>query len=200
MIFWHGIPLGVDFRGGTIVYVKFAHAPDDDAIRGAMDRAGLRDAKIQRFGEPRAITKCCSSLSQKETSEAALDQGKTRSEALEQPTSPADKKDLNNASALNLTDFLMKKDPLHAGTDATQRYAALAQAIVNYRDKTNGGVLTSLDQLKSERRSGGAGGAAGRVLLLSNFGVRNVISSGRRSASNCRTRPSGRSCIRWPAC
>ena len=27
MVFWHGIPLGVDFRGGTLVYVKYcAHA------------------------------------------------------------------------------------------------------------------------------------------------------------------------------
>ncbi len=24
MFFWHGIPLGVDFKGGTLVYVKFA--------------------------------------------------------------------------------------------------------------------------------------------------------------------------------
>ena len=23
MLFWHDIPLGVDFRGGTLVYVKF---------------------------------------------------------------------------------------------------------------------------------------------------------------------------------
>jgi preprotein translocase subunit SecF len=27
MAFWHGIPLGVDFRGGTLVYVKYAHTP-----------------------------------------------------------------------------------------------------------------------------------------------------------------------------
>ena len=25
MLFWHGIPYGVDFRGGTLVYVKFSH-------------------------------------------------------------------------------------------------------------------------------------------------------------------------------
>ena len=32
MLFWHGIPLGVDFRGGTLVYVKFAHTPDNNAF------------------------------------------------------------------------------------------------------------------------------------------------------------------------
>ena len=25
MLFWHGIPLGVDFSGGTLVDVKFTH-------------------------------------------------------------------------------------------------------------------------------------------------------------------------------
>ena len=52
MLFWHGIPLGIDFRGGTLVEVKFAHSPDDNAIRAAMDRAGLHHARIQRFGQP----------------------------------------------------------------------------------------------------------------------------------------------------
>src|SRR5260370_6849543 len=51
MLFWHGIPWGVDFRGGTLVYVKFSHAPSDNAIRDAMDRAGLHNAKIQRYGQ-----------------------------------------------------------------------------------------------------------------------------------------------------
>ena len=57
MLFWHGIPWGVDFRGGTLVYVKFSHTPDDDAIRAAMDRAGLHNAKIQRYGGGRETTK-----------------------------------------------------------------------------------------------------------------------------------------------
>ena len=47
MLFWHGIPLGIDFRGGTLVDVKFAQTPDDNAIRAAMDRAGLHHARIQ---------------------------------------------------------------------------------------------------------------------------------------------------------
>ena len=38
MLFWHGIPLGVDFRGGTLVYVRFSHAPDTNAIRAALEQ------------------------------------------------------------------------------------------------------------------------------------------------------------------
>src|SRR3954454_21656091 len=52
MLFWHGIPLGVEFRGGTLVYVKFAQTPDLDKIRAELNRAGLHDPKIQNFGPP----------------------------------------------------------------------------------------------------------------------------------------------------
>ena len=52
MLFWHGVPLGVDFRGGTLVYVKFSHPPDDEAIHTALRKVGLTQAKIQRLGVP----------------------------------------------------------------------------------------------------------------------------------------------------
>src|SRR5512141_2744194 len=75
MLFWHHIPLGVDFSGGTIVRVKFTTPPNADAIRGDMDRAGLKNARIEPYG---AASKngVLVSLEQKETSEQALDQGK----------------------------------------------------------------------------------------------------------------------------
>ena len=52
MAFWHGIPLGVDFRGGTLVYVKYAHTPDPSAIHNEIERAGLKNARVQRYGAP----------------------------------------------------------------------------------------------------------------------------------------------------
>ncbi len=47
MAFWHHIPLGVDFRGGTLVYVKYAHTPDPSAIHNEIERAGLKNARVQ---------------------------------------------------------------------------------------------------------------------------------------------------------
>jgi preprotein translocase subunit SecF len=44
------VPLGVDFRGGTEVQVQFANRLDIGAIRSAMEKAGIHDAKIQPFG------------------------------------------------------------------------------------------------------------------------------------------------------
>jgi preprotein translocase subunit SecF len=43
------VPLGVDFRGGTEVQVKFAQPPDIAKIRSAVESAGIRDAKIQNY-------------------------------------------------------------------------------------------------------------------------------------------------------
>jgi preprotein translocase subunit SecF len=147
MLFWHGLPLGIDFRGGTLVYVKFSHPPDDNAVRAAMDRTGLHNVRIQRLGQA-ASNEVLIDVPQQETNEQALDRGKTQIiNALESNVQPG-KHDLNNTSSLGLTAYLMQKDPLHLGTDAQQRYSAIAQAIVDYRDKTKGGVLASWDELK----------------------------------------------------
>jgi preprotein translocase subunit SecF len=44
-----GVPLGVDFKGGTIVYVKFNQPQTEETIRSAVQKAGL-DAGVQRYG------------------------------------------------------------------------------------------------------------------------------------------------------
>jgi preprotein translocase subunit SecF len=41
------VPLGVDFRGGTQVHVKFKQTPDINRIRAAVAAAGIKDATIQ---------------------------------------------------------------------------------------------------------------------------------------------------------
>ena len=45
------VPLGVDFKGGTQVQVQFNQSPDTSRIRQAMDAAGIKDARIQSFGD-----------------------------------------------------------------------------------------------------------------------------------------------------
>ena len=52
MIFWHGIPRGVDFKGGTQIRVEFASTPNEDHVRQAMASAGVKDATIQRISDP----------------------------------------------------------------------------------------------------------------------------------------------------
>ncbi len=50
MLFWHHVPVGIDFKGGTQVRVAFDQAPNEDALRRVMDQAGVRDASFQRLG------------------------------------------------------------------------------------------------------------------------------------------------------
>ena len=172
MLFWHGIPWGVEFRGGTLVEVRFSHTPDLGAIRADMDRAGLRDPKIQSYGRA-SDNEVLVDLALKETSEQALEEGKnTIVQALE-TNAPASKTDLNNASSLTIKNYLMEKDPLHPGFDADQKYTAQAQAIVDYR-KSMSGVLSSFDQLKSSTADPAAVASLSDGFFLSDFAVRNV--------------------------
>src|SRR5947199_263332 len=48
-IAWHrGLVYGIDFRGGTLVYVKFATPPNLDQIRARLDQENLHGATLQR--------------------------------------------------------------------------------------------------------------------------------------------------------
>ena len=98
MLFWHHIPLGVDFRGGTLVYVKYSHTPDPAKIHAALDRAGLKNARVQTYG-PAANNEELISLDIQETSEQSLDRGKTQIIQALSGNAPEGKTDLNTTRA-----------------------------------------------------------------------------------------------------
>ncbi len=83
MAFWHHIPLGVDFRGGTQVTVHFDAMPNEDHIRSAMERAGVRDARIQRISGANgaAANNVIVSLPQSTAQDTAHDQGRAEVES-----------------------------------------------------------------------------------------------------------------------
>jgi len=172
MLFWHHIPYGVDFRGGTLVDVKFSHTPDDNAIRAALDKVGLHNFKLQRYDVPSNNEELID-LDVQQTNEQALDRGKSQIINALATNAPAGKQDLNNSSSLTIKSYLMDKDPMHLGSDADQKYTQQAQAVVDARDKGQGGVLSSFDQLK-----GSVDPAVVAALpdgfFLSDFGIRNV--------------------------
>jgi preprotein translocase subunit SecF len=175
MAFWHGIPLGVDFRGGTLVYVKYAHTPDVAAIHAELDRAALKNPRVQAYDQVHNSNEVLIQLDIQETSEEALDKGKIQIIQALESHAPPGKQDLNNSSSLTIANYLLEKDPLrlYGSADANPRYTAVAQAIVDYRDKTKSGVIGSIDELKS-----GADPAVVAALqdnfFVSDFGIRNV--------------------------
>ncbi|HET6216240.1 MAG TPA: protein translocase subunit SecF [Acidobacteriaceae bacterium] len=154
MLFWHGIKLGIDFRGGTLIYVQFEQQPNPDRIRQAIDHAGIHDARIQTYGTSMQH-QVAISLAQNETQESTLDTGRqTIVEALNanySTTGPANrgKLDLDNASQGAVAQLLEQNDPEHLASagGGSQKYAQQAEAILNHRDHDLGGIFSSIDQL-----------------------------------------------------
>ncbi len=149
MFFWHGVPLGVDFSGGTKVYVNFADPPNDQEIRSALDKAGLHRAVIQHLSGADTRNGIVITLDQKETSEADLDRGKNQIIQALDTSVQGGKRALNNSDRVGFSvvrDALVARDPLHA---SLEDYERIARQILDYRDKVKGGVIKDLDELKS---------------------------------------------------
>jgi len=91
MLFWHGIPKGVDFKGGTQVRVPFDSTPNEDHLRQALQQGGVKDFTLQRIsasagqqGNDVVIT-----LGQSSATDAAHNQGRIQIVfSTEQPVDP----------------------------------------------------------------------------------------------------------------
>ena len=79
MLFWHHIPLGVDFKGGTHITVNFDRSPNEDHIRQAIDRAGVHDARITRIsgGTAQTANQVVIALPESTATDANHDQGRS---------------------------------------------------------------------------------------------------------------------------
>jgi preprotein translocase subunit SecF len=176
-----GLRYGIDFRGGTLVYVRFAGTPPIDQIRKGLQSAGLANSTIQSIsdiGNSASQRDVVIGLEQKGAGDESLDAGKDAILNVLHKTFGTDtsgKQDFNSITAPALADYLTTKDPLTLGTNAGDRYKELAQRLVDARDKDQGGIVTSFDQLKS------ASGVTPQVVnaltsgfSLGNFTIRNV--------------------------
>ena len=83
MLFWHHIPLGVDFKGGTQITVRFDQAPNIDHIRHAVEASGIKDPTIQRISGANgaASTDAMITLPESTASDSAHDQGRAAVES-----------------------------------------------------------------------------------------------------------------------
>jgi preprotein translocase subunit SecF len=77
MLFWHGIPQGVDFKGGTQITVPFDTPPNEDHVRQALQQGGVKDFTTQRITAVagHAGNDVVISLPQSSATDAAHDQG-----------------------------------------------------------------------------------------------------------------------------
>jgi preprotein translocase subunit SecF len=176
-----GIRYGIDFRGGTLVYVRFAGTPPIDQIRKGLQSAGLANSTIQSIsdiGNPESQRDVVIGLEQQGTGDESLDAGKNAILAVLHKTFGTDtsgKQDFNSITPSALADYLTMKDPLGLGTNAGDRYKELAQRLADARDRDYGGIVTSFDELKNVPGVTQPGlNALTSGFSLGNFTIRNV--------------------------
>jgi preprotein translocase subunit SecF len=181
-VFHHGgLEYGIDFRGGTLVYVRFSGPPPMNQIRKGLAQAGLGNSTIQGISDlsnPASKNDVVIGLEEKGQGDEALDAGKQSIVDVLHKTLGTDssgKADFNSVTPSALAIYLTQKDSLNLGTSAGDRYKQLAQQLTSARDKDEGGIVTNFDQLKS------VDGATPAVIStlkdnysLGNFAIRDV--------------------------
>jgi len=150
-----GLAYGIDFRGGTVITVRFAQPPPTAQIRSALSGAGLPNSSIQPISDPsdsRSQNDLLISLGQKSGEEASLDTDRQTVVGVLYKVLGVDaqgKPDFNAASAAAVSAVLTQKDPLALGTNAGDRYNQMGAAIASARDSDLGGIVTNFNQLSS---------------------------------------------------
>jgi preprotein translocase subunit SecF len=158
----HGGPkLGIEFKGGMEMTVKFAQPPDVEKVRSVLTSALSSAPTVQTFedGKNEVVigTEGGNDQLLAKNRQIVLD---TMAKTFRQPGSG--KLDLNNATADQLASRLT--DPLQrAGAQLSDaQVKQLAQDIAATRDKNLGGIITNFDQLR------GTNGLTPQVLTVLN--------------------------------
>lgn len=144
---------GIDFKGGTLVYLKFVEAPELDRIRAALRVEGLGSGTIQRIG-PASNHEVVIGTEQVGREDEALDASRQAILAALRAAFqlPGDKLDLNNAGTDTLTEELLRLDPIGLAanpSEAQARYRSIAEPITRFRDTERGGLLRSFAELRA---------------------------------------------------
>src|SRR5579864_2111672 len=147
-----GLRYGIDFRGGTLVDVRFAAPPPVDQIRKGLQEAGLHNSTItpiSDISDPNSRNDVQISLEQTGQSDQALDADRQAVlDALHKTFgTQTGQPDFNSATSSAIAAYLTVKDPLNLGTTGADRYNQLASRLAAARDRL--GIVTSFDQLGS---------------------------------------------------
>jgi preprotein translocase subunit SecF len=154
-----GFAYGIDFTGGTIIYLKFNKTPDLDIIRNVLKSETATPPLIQRYGVPSDNTvqvRMQTSIgSGQEMGAVRIELTRLLRGALDADHVNSTQADFNNVGlgALNKHLLASDADNLKAQNKTTQEiddyYKNLAQTMLDYRDKDRQGLLPSLDELKA---------------------------------------------------
>ena len=136
--------VGIDFKGGTEIQVKFAKAIQVGDVRTALDNADLKGATVTTIGDP-AENEIYIRLPLQKVESQVLLKGVTnalRAMSAQAP-SPAGGIDLNVADEKTITDYLVD-----AGKFGREEAAGTSTAISTLK-KNQGGMIRTLDQIRA---------------------------------------------------
>lgn len=179
LVYHKGPRYGIDFRGGTIVDVRFSQTPPVAAIRHALAQVGYPDSNVQQIGRE-GENEVIIGLEQKGSEEEALDVGKqVILQSLQKLfETPRGKRDLNNADPESVTEFLVARDPLGLASKgpqaAVEQYRKLAADITEFRTEQRGGLLFGFQELKEAGATEPVIRALESGFYLSSYAVRSV--------------------------
>jgi preprotein translocase subunit SecF len=145
-----GPKLGIDFKGGTLVYVKFKDAPDLDAIRNALTSKGLEVATLQPFeeGEDSHELKIDLNLAGDIVETSGKDQLVETLRSLY--PGDASKLDFNNAGVEALADRLRRNPQVANSSLSSEDVRKAAEALIAFRDEPpHSGLLKEFSQASS---------------------------------------------------
>ncbi|HEX7199208.1 MAG TPA: protein translocase subunit SecF, partial [Dongiaceae bacterium] len=143
---YRDLNLGIDFAGGTQATLRFAQAPRIDQLRSLLAAAGLGEAEIQRFGDPKDNEVVIKTAAVKGSEEGSL--GRITG-ALNRSFNPgqAGRVDLNQASADDIAGLLLAADPDHVAgqgpAEARAHYGAMGTAL--RAERSQRGIYNSWD-------------------------------------------------------
>ena len=154
-----GLNLGVDFTGGTLVYVKFKEEPQLERIRETLSEAALQAEEVIRFDElsRNEVQIRMVSVEGEEAQDLTLESNQVF-EALrqeyDQSQSETGKLDLNNVSKSTLSARLQELDPENSSeeqsiAELSEHYGEMAVTIIDYRTGQSGMIqdFSELDPL-----------------------------------------------------
>jgi len=186
-----GLFYGIDFKGGTVVDVRFAGTPPIDTLRNGLAQQGIGNSTIVPVSDIASGNgnEVLINLEEKGQGAEALDAGKAAIlNALHATlgSGEAGKQDFNAVGSDVIAESLTRKDPLALGTTAGDRYAQLGKQLATYRDHDQRGVVTDLGQLSATGANANVIAALRDSFYTSNFAIINVEIVGPKVGSELR--------------
>jgi preprotein translocase subunit SecF len=192
-----GLNLGVDFTGGTLVYVKFNEEPQLERIRQTLGRAELQAEEVIRFDElsRNEVQIHMARVESEEAQDLTLESNQIF-EALrqeyDQSQSETGKLDLNNVSKSALSTRLQELNPEDSAeeqslSESSEHYRELADQIIDYRTDQSG-LIRDFSELDSLGIPAAVVETLREESYLGSFTIISVESVGPKVGQEMRTR------------